>query len=73
MGQQETQWCDGSATVLRNDPCGSHQGMDIAQERKTLERSCLGRFQNHPRKHFEESLEEHKRWEICMGEILGIG
>ena len=47
--------------------------MDIAQERKSLECSCLRRFQNHPRKHFEESLEEHERWEICMGEILGIG
>lgn len=47
--------------------------MDIAQEGKSLTCSSLGRFENHLRKHSEESLGEQERWEICMGDILAIG
>lgn len=46
--------------------------MDIAQEGKSLKCSSPGRFESHPRKCFEESLEEQEQWKICMGEILGM-
>lgn len=32
-----------------------------------------GRLENHPRQHFEGSLEEQEWWELCIAKILGMG
>lgn len=41
--------------------------------REISEKQLPGRLENHPRQHFEDSLEKQEWWELCMAKILEWG